>query len=115
MFNYQNAVKVSFVIPLTAKRNWWIRSRVKSLLRHPNWFRLNCPHCRIRFYVDEDWPSRIEQLDEFWEGEDEQMGPYRDFCGLTVFEVFCPSCGQVLRFDKDKTPKGRLNWKSGGK
>lgn len=111
MFNYCKAMSKNGG-SLMSKKRWWQRSKIKAIFVHPNWYRLNCPYCRISFYIDEDWPSKIQPSEEWWdEEEEEETGVYRDFYGLMVFEVFCPACGQTLRFDKKQTPVGRLSWK----
>ncbi|MCW4053001.1 MAG: hypothetical protein NWE78_07335 [Candidatus Bathyarchaeota archaeon] len=92
------------------KKHWWQRSKAKAIFVRRSWYKLNCPYCRISFYIDEDLPLKIQPSEEWWD-EEEEIGGYRDFYGLMVFEVFCPACGQILRFDRKQTPVGRLSWR----
>jgi len=64
---------------------WW-----KGLQRVPIekvYYQCSCPRCKMPFAVPEDLPEREE-----------------DFYGIDCFIVFCPVCGQTLRFSIDNTP-----------
>lgn len=50
-------------------------------------YQCSCPRCKVAFTVPEDLPERQE-----------------DFYGIDVFIVYCPVCGQKLKFSIDETP-----------
>jgi RNase P subunit RPR2 len=50
-------------------------------------YKCSCPACRVPFVVPEELPERQE-----------------DYYGIDVFIIYCPICGQKLRFSIDDTP-----------
>ena len=64
---------------------WFDSLRIVPIQKR--YYRCSCPICRVPFRVPEDLPEREE-----------------DFYGLDVFVVYCPICGQKLRFSIDETP-----------
>jgi len=68
---------------------WW-RKPGYTVKRGPEpcWYLCWCPRCEVPFTVPEDLPDREEDY----------------FGGVDVFVVYCPVCGQKLRFSIDDTP-----------
>ena len=66
---------------------WW-----KGLQRVPiekQTYKCSCPKCGVSFNIPEDLPET------------------EDFHGLPCFIVFCPTCGQKMKFSLDTTPTVR--------
>jgi len=64
---------------------WWKGMQIRRVQKVT--YQCSCPACKVPFTVPEDLPEREE-----------------DLYGIDVFIVYCPICGQRLRFSIDETP-----------
>ena len=65
---------------------WFTNPNFHIVSIEKSYYQCSCPACRVPFIVPEDLPSE------------------EDFYGIDIFIVYCPVCGQKLRFSIDNTP-----------